>query len=340
MDSLNDFRGWIPIRVYPHASDYWVDWLRLGAAPLSAPFFQDSIQEAMCHPFHLAFRRQTPLADLITWSQHSPGLQPSGFVFHASRCGSTLLSQMFAASEHNIVYSEPPALDALLASLHRFPQWPQSTRIAALRSLISAWGQPLADVGTPPRKHLLIKQDAWNVLNAPLIKEAWPQTPWIFLYREPVEILVSQLRQRGSFLIPGVVDWSAPLEDAASDPVAYCAQRLGSVLEGMVQHFNPASTQLVNYTELPAATMARVAPHFGMTDCFDSSADMDAVLARNAKNPALGFSPDTASKQHEADAHTRAMAARWMQPHYAQLEALRLAQIARTSTTPQTEQAL
>ncbi len=346
MDTVNDFRSWIPIRVYPHANDFWVDWLRLGASPLTEPFFQQSIQDLLRHPFHQGFRRQTPIGALLQWSERSPGLPPSGFIFHASRCGSTLISQMFAASGSNIVYSEPPALDALLRSLQRFPGWPQSARIAALQALLSAWGQPLADTGTPPRKHVIVKQDGWATLNAPLVKAAWPNTPWIFLYREPVEILVSQMRQRAAFLIPGVVDWSAhevqAADDAEFEPVAYCAQKLGAMLEAMVRYFDPATTLLVNYSELPASAMTRVAPHFGIALNSSQSAGLDAVLARDAKNPAKTFSADSAFKQQHADAHTRAMATRWMQPHYQQLEALRQRQIHGTpaSQQPQTAQVI
>lgn len=346
MDTVNDFRGWIPIRVYPHANDFWVDWLRLGATPLTEPFFHQSIQDALRHPFHQGFRRQTPISDLLQWSQCSPGLPPSGFIFHASRCGSTLISQLFAASESNIVYSEPPALDTLLRSLQRFPAWTPSTRIASLRALLSAWSQPLADTGTTPRKHVIVKQDGWSSLNAPLVRAAWPQTPWVFLYREPVEILVSQMRQRAAFLIPGVVDWSAhevtTADDAEFEPVAYCAQRLGSMLQAMVRYFEPATTLLVNYSELPTSVMTRVAPHFGMAIDSAQVAGFNAVLARDAKNPAQTFSSDSAYKQREADEHTRAMATRWMKPHYQQLEALRLQQIRGNSASrqPQTAQAI
>ncbi|MEO7104902.1 MAG: sulfotransferase [Rhodoferax sp.] len=331
MDTVSDFRGWIPIRVYPHANDFWVDWLRLGATPLTDPFFQQSIQDLMRHPFHQGFRRQTPISQLLEWSQNSPGLPPSGFVFHTSRCGSTLISQIFAASESNVVYSEPPALDALLRSLQRFPSWAPATRIESLQALLSAWGQPMADIGSALRKHVIVKQDGWSSLNAPLVKAAWPNTPWVFLYRDPVEILVSQMRQRAAFLIPGVVDWLShevmTPEDAEFEPVAYCAQKLGAMLEAMVRYFDPATTLLVNYSELPASVMTRVAPHFGVQIDSAQVADLDAVLARNAKNPGQAFSSDSANKQREADAHTRAMATRWMQPHYEQLEALRQQQI-------------
>jgi hypothetical protein len=343
MDTMNDFRGWIPIRVYPHANDFWVDWMRLGEMPLTDPFFQQSIQEALKHPFHQCMRRQTPIQELLAWSQRSPGLPPSGFVFHASRCGSTLISQSFAASESNIVYSEPPPLDILLRSVQNFPDWPQSVRIQSLQALLSAWGQPLADTGAKPRQHLLVKHDGWSSLNAPLVRAAWPQTPWVFLYRDPVEILVSQMRQRAAFMIPGVIDWTLfdikTVEDSDFEQVAFCAQRLGVMLEAMVRYFDPATTLLVNYSELPGSIMSRVMPHFGMDVESERIAGLNAVMSRDAKNPRQIFSHDSAAKQLDADSHTRAMANRWMHPHYQQLETLRLQQISGSLASQQPQPA-
>jgi hypothetical protein len=288
-------------------------------------------------------RRQTPIQELLVWSQRSPGLSPSGFIFHASRCGSTLISQLFAASESNIVYSEPPPLDILLRSLQNFPDWPQSVRIQSLRALLSAWGQPLADSGSKPRNHLLVKHDGWSSLNAPSVRAAWPQTPWVFLYRDPIEILVSQMRERAAFMIPGVIDWALfdikTVEDSGFDQVAYCAQRLGVMLEAMVRYFDPATTLLVNYSELPGSFMLRVMPHFGMEVESERIANLNAVMSRDAKNPAQVFSYDSAAKQLDADSHTRAMANRWMRPHYQQLETLRLQQISGSLASQQPQPA-
>lgn len=332
-----DLRDWIPIRIYPEAGDFWVDWLRLGDKKLDAPFFQDSIQEVLRHPFHHAFRQQTPIDVMNTWHQQSPGLEPSGFIFHASRCGSTLVAQMLAAISKNCVYSEAPALDTLLKSLQRFPQWPAELRIESLRALLSAWGQPSVGKALTSRQHLFIKNDGWSALNAPLIRAAWPATPWVFVYRNPLEILVSQMRQRASFLIPGIADWGTAgllsQEEANQEPVEYCARRLGSIFEAMLKNFDPQTTLLVNYTELPDAVAARIAPHFKLALDEDELQSMAAASMRDAKSPSQSFTPDSVSKKLEATDHMRAMAERWMLPHYRQLEACREEQSGKTSKT-------
>jgi hypothetical protein len=62
-------------------------------------------------------------------------------------------------------------------------------------------------------------------------------------------------------------------------------------------------------------------------------------MSRDAKNPAQVFSYDSAAKQLDADSHTRAMANRWMRPHYQQLETLRLQQISGSLASQQPQPA-
>jgi hypothetical protein len=121
-----------------------------------------------------------------------PGPAPDGLVFHMSRCGSTLVAQMFAALPDSMVVSEPPPLDDVLQiSL----LGGADTAIAALRAMSAAFGRR----GGRP---FVLKLDAWHALALPLFRRAFPDTPWVFLYRDPVEVLVSHMRQRGSQMLP------------------------------------------------------------------------------------------------------------------------------------------
>src|SRR5580693_7844529 len=111
---MQDFSGWIPMRIYSRDTRPMVDWGHLGARRFTDPFFGQTINRCVEHPADLLFRHQTPLEQLgdIVGTQSS--LRPTGFVFHMSRCGSTLISQMLAATPENIVLSEPDPVDAIL----------------------------------------------------------------------------------------------------------------------------------------------------------------------------------------------------------------------------------
>ncbi|NEK39786.1 sulfotransferase family protein, partial [Rhizobium leguminosarum] len=147
-------------------------------------------------------------------------------------------SQAFAALDGHVVLSEPPPLDDLLRADRRLPSLAPDRATDAVRAFASAWAQPAAPAhGTPPR-HLVIKCDCWSTDHAARIADAWPEAPWLFLYRDPVEVLVSQLQQRGAYLIPGgplgVNPAGIPFDEALGmGPEACCARTLGAIYEAM-----------------------------------------------------------------------------------------------------------
>ena len=89
-------------------------WCYLGEDRFVAPFFEQTISRHSRTPFNLPFPHVTPLAALAELQAADPGLPPTGFIFHMSRCGSTLVAQMLAALPQNIVISEAGPVDAVL----------------------------------------------------------------------------------------------------------------------------------------------------------------------------------------------------------------------------------
>ena len=63
---------------------------------MTEPFFDLTIEDCLQDPYCLLFRRQTPLDVLAHLDNASSGSEPTGFIFHMSRCGSTLVSQLLA----------------------------------------------------------------------------------------------------------------------------------------------------------------------------------------------------------------------------------------------------
>lgn len=291
MERLN-LEGWLPIRVWQQNGEWQVDWCWFGDTPLHQPFFREAVDDALRLPFNQAFRRQTPLAVLSDWQVVSPGLAPSAFIFHASRCGSTLISQMLARLDDHIVISEAPPLDALLRS-----ELPVTERRRAIEGLLSAYGQ--RRVGSEQR--LVIKLDAWNIAELPLLRECFPDTPWMFLYRNPLEIAVSHLRRPGMHMVPGMIGASGLDDDLAFDSREdYIARRLGRLLGlGLVQ-CREFGGLAVNYSELPAAMAGRLAGFFGLDDV--QREQVFAAVGRHAKQPSEMFVGDSDSKRREASA--------------------------------------
>jgi len=305
--------GWLPIRIWPRANAWRVDWCWFGDRPLHQPFFRDAVDEALRLPFNQAFRRETALASLGEWQVRSPGLAPSAFIFHASRCGSTLIGQMLAKLDSHIVIAEPPPLDALL----RGSLAPRE-RTLALQGLLSAYGQRRC--GTEQR--LVIKLDAWNIEQLPLLRACFPQTPWLFVYRDPLEIAVSHLRRAGMHMVPGLIGPSG-LDDAEPfrDRETFIARRLGRLLGMGLAHCREFGGRLVNYSELPAAMDGHLADFFGLTA--EQRTAVFADVGQHAKQPTQAFVADGQDKRREASALLVAQVQRWARKPYEQLEQLR-----------------
>jgi gluconate kinase len=311
--------GWVPIRVDWRSSPPEVDWCHLGAERFIDPFFDQTIGRRLQEPFCLLFRHRTPIDALIDRAAHHPGLRPAGFIFHMSRCGSTLIAQMLAAQEKSVVISEADPIDSVL----RAPGFCDDQRVEWLRGMIAALGQPRRGDET----HLVVKFDSWNTLDLPLIRLAFPGVPWVFVYRNPVEVLVSQIKQRAAYMIPGRLGVGpadpASVLEALTKPEEHCAQILASFCRAAVEQHRRDPGLLLNYSELPGAVETKLLDAFGIAAPAEDVARMRAATQFDAKNAYVPFEDDTVSKERAATELIRQIADRWIGPVYAELEAIR-----------------
>ena len=323
MAGLSRLDGWVPIRVFPQGRSLAVDWCHFGSRRFDRPFFRDTIESALRLPFNRAFRQQTPIEDLVTQARERPGIAPTAFVFHASRCGSTLIARMLMSLATHVVVSEPTMLDFALHANPTLPQIDDETRRQWLRALVSALAQPRS--GTETR--FIVKFDAWNIVDLPLIRQAFPATPWIFLYRDPVEIAASQVRQPSAHVVPGMLSPAAslvPMAAARGMPrEEYIARVIGRILEAGALHCAAAGGRPVNYDELPAAVSGALAATLGVDSDATTLAAMGEVTGQDAKTPQLPFEHDSARKQREASAALRAAVEKHAMPHFRALETMR-----------------
>lgn len=319
-----DLHGWLPIGLRWEDGRAVIDWRRFGEARLTEPFFEDSVRRMAARPFNQAFARLTGADALEEWAAVSPGIPPSGFIFHMSRCGSTIAAQMLAARDDTVVLSEPPPIDAALYG----GDLSDNDRVSLLRAMVSALGQ-LRDGS---ERHLVIKFDCWHIGQLLLIARAIPQTPWVFVYREPRAVLASHVRQRGAQTVPVLVDprhfGMAMAEALAMPPADYCARVLGSmcttaadVMAGGAGAEIAARGRLVNYADLPSAVIDTILPHFGVASDPDARAAMLAVAQRHSKRPEQAFASTLDAPP--LDAAGEAAAARYMDAADARLEAMR-----------------
>lgn len=320
MTPEQDFHGWLPIRVWQADVRWHIDWCWFGDQRLTQPFFRDDVERALRLPFNQAFRRKTGLDALRQWHIARPGLTPTALIFHASRCGSTLMAQMLAALPDSIVLSEPPPLDSLLRAERSDPSLAGQLQ-DHVAALLSAYGQPRQ--GNEQR--LFVKLDAWNLFEASLLAALYPQVPRLFLYRDPLEIAVSQLRQPGMHCVPGLLgatglDAHAGAQQNLSRS-AYVCRVIGRTLEAGLELCRRHGGIPVNYCELPEAAWARLAAPLAINEADITL--MQAAAQLDAKNPGMTFSADSEQKRRTASAELQADIAQWASEPYAELEKLR-----------------
>ncbi|HEX8852620.1 MAG TPA: sulfotransferase [Pyrinomonadaceae bacterium] len=313
--------GWTPIRIYFDGGRAFVDWCETRDVRFTDPFFEQTITRCLRRPFNQLFRHQTPVEQLLARQAVSRSLAPSGFIFHTSRCGSTLVAQMLAALPQNLVISEAGPIDTILRADERLRGLPEETRIEWLRALLSALCERRGD----ELQHCFVKLDSWHTLDIKLLRRAFPGVPFVFLYREPVEVIVSHLRRRGAQMIPGVLDPARLSLEASSvgsmPPEEYCARVLGAMCRAALTDCEDASMLLVNYRELPGAVCTRLTAWLG-AHYTDAERERMACAAQfDAKNPVLPFADDTEAKRREAGEAVRRAADAWVRPFYEALEA-------------------
>lgn len=318
--------GWMPVRFAAHRSRPHVEWILMGADRLLEPFFEQTLHRQMSKPFHQLFRRETTMEEMALWTEAHPGAPLKGIVYHMSRCGSTLIGQQLAAVTRNIVASEPKPLDDVLRAFSLFPDLPRTEQVRWLRAMAAAISQPRNG-----EQAFYLKTDCWNIHSFSLLCEAFPGTPWIFLYRDPVEVMVSQMRSPAIWTVPTLLDpaalqlqrtdWNPP------DLDVYRARALANMCSAGLRAAQESSGGLlVNYSELPEVTWHRLFAHFALRE--EDLPAMRKASERNAKSPSTTFVPDQDSKQAAATERLRAVVAEHVHTVYEQLEAARITQIA------------
>jgi len=311
--------GWVPFRIYWPGPEPAVECCYMGSNGFPDPFFTTTIHLELQRPFNTLFRRHAAMSELARWRELSPGVPPAGFIFHSSRCGSTLITRLLAALPENLVLSEPEPLSALLSPNPLAPQAPDAARVEWLRCVMSALGQRRSGA----EQRLFVKFEPTNLSGIALLREAFPGVPWIFLYRDPVEVLVSNLRSPAPFVTPGMLRAPAPGIETSQSDEEYTARALGAVFDLAKAHLPHPQALPVHYRELPDEIWGRIARHFGLAFSAAEIGRLREAATVDAKNPKRRFEPDSESKHREATEPVRSLAAQWMGEAYWHLEALR-----------------
>lgn len=223
---------------------------------------------------------------------------PAGAILHVGRCGSTLLSQLLKQQGSVTVYAEPLPLNELLAPPHK---WPRDELVAAVRSLGAAFAR---HAGGP----YVLKCSSWITLFADVLLEAFPNMPWVFSMRDPLEVGVSYMNDLPQWL------WGESDQARAFARILNPAQLVLSKEEIFARFFSACCDavaqldvkrgELINYDALPQAVWKILAPHFLLsTDAAQQQRMLEAsqlYVKTRLGDTTKAFSQDSAEKRANA----------------------------------------
>ena len=198
-ENLSPLRNWIPYQLMAGEEDRVCRWLYLDNHFFTEPFFDETISHCRQEPCNSKrLKCVTGLDILPQWAQELEHVPPSAFIFHVSRCGSTLASQLLALAPAHIVLSEVPFFDELL-------RWGKSSG-SDTASLLAASIAFYTARRKSEQTHSFIKTDSWHLHFYPLLRQMYPDVPFILLYRHPAEVIRSQQKRRGVQSVPGLIE--------------------------------------------------------------------------------------------------------------------------------------
>ncbi|HTU47643.1 MAG TPA: aspartyl/asparaginyl beta-hydroxylase domain-containing protein [Bryobacteraceae bacterium] len=290
--------GWTPIQIHRREAGSFVEWIYMGTRRFTEPFFETTIRACLENPFTTAFRQESRQESIDEAEFSANSIVPSGFIFHMSRCGSTLAAQMLASLSNTVVVSEPPLLDDVLQAHLRSDGLSFEEQVACFRRIALALGQ--RRIGT--ETHYFIKLDAWHTHRLPLLRAAFPDTPCVFLFRDPQQVMVSHLLSpaqhtlRGGMPDPRVLGLNA--EDITRlNREEWCANVLARICESALAWRDDPRMLFVNYSDLPDAVYGQMARHFSLP--VDES-DLVKMRERACFEARTGL-PWSASEMHTLD---------------------------------------
>jgi hypothetical protein len=308
--------GFVPISIDVVGGRSVVRWIERADTAAAPPFFAQMIAERLACG---ARQRVTALDALHT--VHGPN--PAGLVMHGSRCGSTLLMQSLAHAGCIAAISEATPVNQLIAR----SDIPEQERALLLRGLIRALGLLDDASGELPS---LIKLTSWNVLFFDIVRAAFPDTPWLFLYREPLEALASHERHPARWLADD--GFFATLTEVHRLPsLAGLAreQRSAAVLAAYGRaalDASPAAVNLLNYNQLPAALSIDVPARFGIPTTAVQQlqiADASRIYSKDVSRR-LVFDPGSERRAWRVTDRLREADLQYTRPVHAALERRRI----------------
>ena len=317
-DQSTDLIGWLPVDAVVVEGRPGLWWMEMSGVSLAEPFFQQTVERVKKEN---RAERFTEFDVLLQLEQQIESVEPTGFIFHSSRCGSTLVANACRAVSNSIVLSEANAIDKLIARF--FTDADNTVKESLYSVFLRGVVHALAQRRTGNERHLFIKFACCSFAQLERIERIWPNVPWLFLYRDPVETIVSNMKDVPPWLIDNDRRVLSSIIGAAGELSLeeLCARTIAS-LYSTAYHLANGNSMLLNYNQLTVPVIASVLNFFKV----DLSTEELETITRTIKayskeaSGTQAFVADTEIKQNLASDLIRELSERWATEPYRLLE--------------------
>jgi hypothetical protein len=330
--------GWLPTQIvldhYPAmvwpgvVPDASVRWMYFGDKRLSEPFFSQSVSQLRQGDCP-ALEVEMEIESLIREGSREPSVLPRGFIFHVSRCGSTLICNALKVVNGIQIVAEARPITRLF-----MPCPPQNEHLNLLRDeqrgmlgkcLFNLFSRYRAGDPEP----IVVKFLSQNSIDVSAIRRLWPNVPCLFVIRHPIDVMVSNLKDGGlNRFVDSPALASAMCGADISSPLAtmpveeFCARVLGRYFDALLGEIS-TNVRVIDYDEISPENLCNIIRFLHLEPPADMSS-FAAVFRQYSKDPTGNrlFYSDRLEKLKRASPRILEAANRWVIPQYTQLRSV------------------
>ena len=264
-------------------------------------------------------------------------LNLTGVVFHESRCGSTLVANTLIAAypeQHRVFSESPPPVTALKSCGDEYEICSIDIAARILRDALYM----MARTNDPEEQRVFFKIQSIGSRHIEVFQRAFPATPWMFVYREPVQVMMSHLAsgyRRANCLRslsrppPSIVQLArnhghASVSDLS--PEEFCAAHLATITETALRNIQQSHGYgvAVNYDSLPNAMYEYILPkHMGVTvnsQMIQRVVQISEQYSKGRGERKKKWEEDSEQKEEQANKAVRKAAKKFLLESYQALE--------------------
>jgi hypothetical protein len=324
---------WLPVSIGPVKAYSIARIMDFQRTDLSEPFYSLSVRRLRLADSP-ALEGEVPLEGIIEAGLGLPPTTPAGMITHMTRCGSTLLLNGLKAIRGVVGVGEAePFGTAFRFQLAKARYWQNvgQSLSASLAALFSHYKGEVSKV--------IVKGNIRSVLALPFIRALWPNMPCVIIIRNPVEVLVSNVKRPAAWLS----GWcqSQALSPFGAIPVSVRDEGVSGYAAWMIGRFCRSALLgldrnclVIDYEDITDSLICDIATWFGLSPTVDDIVRIKTVMQYHSKAMDLPFDDDRHAKLQAASPTAVLNVQRWALDPYNELLVRRNPEILRSRRSP------